>query len=75
MKNTTLGIISGLSAAAIWGAMYVVSKAVMAVIPPFSLLTSRLILGIATLFIIAFLQKKLTILKMVIDLHFQMFES
>ncbi len=63
MKNTTLGIISGLSAAAIWGAMYVVSKAVMAVIPPFSLLTSRLILGIATLFIIAFLQKKLTIRK------------
>jgi drug/metabolite transporter (DMT)-like permease len=62
MKNkNTLGIISGLSAAAIWGAMYVVSKAVMAVIPPFSLLTSRLALGIITLFIIAFLQKKLTI--------------
>ena len=64
MENkTTLGIISGLSAAAIWGAMYVVSKAVMAVIPPFSLLTSRLVLGIITLFIIAFLQKKLSINK------------
>jgi len=63
MKNTTVGIISGLAAASIWGAMYVVSKAVMAVIPPFSLLTSRLALGIITLFIIAFLQKKLTISK------------
>ena len=63
MNKTTLGIISGLSAAAIWGAMYVVSKAVMAVIPPFSLLTSRLVLGIITLFIIAFLQKKLVIRK------------
>ena len=64
MKNkNTLGIISGLSAAAIWGAMYVVSKAVMDFIPPFSLLTSRLALGIITLFIIAFLQKKLSIKK------------
>ena len=64
MKNkNTLGIISGLSAAAIWGAMYVVSKAVMAVIPPFTLLVSRLVLGIITLFIIAFLHKKLSIKK------------
>ena len=39
--------------------MYVVSKAVMAVIPPFSLLTSRLTLGFVTLLIVAFLQKKL----------------
>ncbi|MCP4138972.1 MAG: DMT family transporter [Chloroflexi bacterium] len=63
MNKTTLGIISGLSATSIWGAMYVVSKAVMAVIPPFSLLTSRLLLGIFTLFIIAIVQKKLIITK------------
>ena len=60
MRNkTTIGIISGLAATSIWGAMYVVSKAVMAVIPPFSLLTSRLTLGFVTLLIVAFLQKKL----------------
>ena len=58
MNKTTLGIISGLSATSIWGAMYVVSKAVMQVIPPFSLLTSRLILGSLTLLIIAFFQRK-----------------
>ena len=58
MKKTTLGIISGLAATSLWGAMYVVSKAVMAVIPPFSLLTSRLILGTLTLLLVAFRQKK-----------------
>ena len=63
MNKTTLGIISGLTATSIWGAMYVVSKAVMAVIPPFSLLTSRLVLGILTLLIIAVVQKKLSIKK------------
>ncbi|MBT3315001.1 MAG: DMT family transporter [Anaerolineae bacterium] len=63
MNKTTLGIISGLTATSIWGAMYVVSKAVMAVIPPFSLLTSRLLLGILTLLIIAVVQKKLSIKK------------
>ena len=64
MKNTTtVGIISGLAATSIWGAMYVVSKAVMAVIPPFSLLTSRLILGALSLLIIAFMQKRLKVSK------------
>ena len=57
MNKTTLGILSGLAATSIWGAMYVISKAVMAVIPPFSLLTSRLILGIITLFIAALWMK------------------
>lgn len=62
MKNdTTLGIISGLAATSIWGAMYVVSKAVMAVIPPFSLLTSRLVLGALSLLLVAVLQRKLRI--------------
>ncbi len=63
MNKTTIGIISGLAATSIWGAMYVVSKAVMTVIPPFSLLTSRLTLGFVTLLIVAFLQKKLSLNK------------
>ncbi len=39
------GLLAGLGAAAIWGAMFVVSKAVLPVVPPFTLLTLRLILG------------------------------
>ncbi len=47
--NTRTGIIFGLSAAAIWGGMYVVSKVVLDVVPPFALLTMRLGLGILVL--------------------------
>jgi drug/metabolite transporter (DMT)-like permease len=47
--NPVLGLLSGLTAAAIWGGMYVVSKVVMRVIPPFSLIVLRLVLGILTL--------------------------
>ena len=43
------GILAGLAAAGIWGGMYVVSKVVLDVIPPFTLLTLRLILGGACL--------------------------
>jgi len=43
------GLLAGLTAAAIWGGMYVASKAVLDVVPPFTLLTSRLLLGILTL--------------------------
>lgn len=39
------GAIYGLSAAAIWGGMYVVSDAVLQVIPPFTLLSLRLLLS------------------------------
>jgi drug/metabolite transporter (DMT)-like permease len=39
------GIFAGLAAASIWGGMYVVSKVVLDVIPPFALLTLRLLLG------------------------------
>ncbi len=46
------GIFAGLAAAAIWGAMYVVSKVVMDVIPPFTLITLRLLLGSMTLWLI-----------------------
>ncbi|RCK71673.1 MAG: Permease of the drug/metabolite transporter (DMT) superfamily [Anaerolineae bacterium] len=44
-----LGILSGIGASAIWGGMYVVSKVVLEVIPPFALLTLRLLLGILVL--------------------------
>jgi len=51
-KSPLFGITAGLIAASIWGGMYVVSKAVMDVIPPYLLLTSRLLLGILTLFLV-----------------------
>lgn len=50
------GIMAGLAAAAIWGAMYVVSKVVMQVVPPFTLITLRLVLGSLTLWMIIALQ-------------------
>lgn len=50
MQNKTMaGLLSGLTAAAIWGGMYVVSKVVLDVIPPFTLLGIRLILGFLAL--------------------------
>ena len=53
MKQSTLfGIAAGLTAASIWGGMYVISKAVMVVIPPYLLLTTRLLLGILTLYLV-----------------------
>lgn len=51
MNKTLLGISSGLGAASIWGAMYVVSKVVLDVIPPFSLIVLRLLLGGLTLWL------------------------
>ncbi len=59
MKSASLtGILAGLSATAIWGGMYVVSKAVMAVIPPFSLIFLRLALGMLTLALVLPIRKK-----------------
>ena len=53
LNNKTLyGLLSGLGAAAIWGGMYVVSKVVLEIIPPFTLVALRLILGILTLAIV-----------------------
>jgi drug/metabolite transporter (DMT)-like permease len=51
------GLLSGITAAAIWGGMYVVSKVVMTVVPPFSLIVTRLALGITTLAIIVLIRK------------------
>ncbi len=52
MSRSTLGTLSGLAAASIWGAMYVVSKVVLDVIPPFALITTRLLLGGLTLYLV-----------------------
>lgn len=46
------GAIYGLSAAAIWGGMYVVSDVVLKTIPPFTLLNLRVILGLAVLLVL-----------------------
>ncbi|MGB1289292.1 MAG: DMT family transporter, partial [Aggregatilineales bacterium] len=46
------GAIYGISAATIWGGMYVVSDIVLEVIPPFTLLTIRLLLAIGLLIVI-----------------------
>ncbi|TAK11892.1 MAG: EamA family transporter [Anaerolineae bacterium] len=49
MTQHTRGLLAGLTAAAIWGGLYVISKVVLDVLPPFVLLTLRLLLGIAAL--------------------------
>lgn len=51
------GLFAGLGAAAIWGGMYVVSKVVLEVIPPFSLLTIRLVMGALVLAVIIYFRK------------------
>ncbi len=48
MRPQIRGIAAGLSAASIWGGMYVVSDVVLETIPPFTLLGLRLALGILT---------------------------
>lgn len=52
MNKTLVGILCGLGAASIWGGMYVVSKVVLDIIPPFSLVSLRLLLGALTLLIV-----------------------
>jgi drug/metabolite transporter (DMT)-like permease len=56
--HTFAGLIAGLIAASIWGGMYVVSKVVLEVIPPFSLLASRLILGALALGLVIYFRNK-----------------
>jgi len=58
VKHSVQGLIAGLTAASIWGGMYVVSKVVLEVIPPFSLLTLRLVLGALSLGVVIALRKK-----------------
>jgi drug/metabolite transporter (DMT)-like permease len=53
MSATLRGASYGLSAAAIWGGMYVVSDIVLETIPPFTLLTIRLLIAVLLLSILA----------------------
>jgi drug/metabolite transporter (DMT)-like permease len=57
MSNRTLGTIYGILAASIWGGMYVVSDVVLERIPPFTLLTMRLLLGLLVLGVLLYRQK------------------
>ena len=56
MNRTLVGILCGLGAASIWGGMYVVSKVVLEIIPPFSLVSLRLILGALTLVLVLWMR-------------------
>jgi len=59
-QHTLAGLSAGLAAASIWGGMYVVSKVVLEVIPPFALLSIRLVMGILTLGIVIYFRKNKT---------------
>jgi drug/metabolite transporter (DMT)-like permease len=59
-KHSMLGLFAGLTAAAIWGGMYVVSKVVLEIIPPFALLTTRYVLGIISLGVAIFFRDRRT---------------
>jgi len=61
MNKTLYGFLCGLGAASIWGGMYVVSKVVLEIIPPFALVALRLILGILTLAVVVALRGGLKI--------------
>lgn len=58
MSKGVRGALYGLTAAAIWGGMYVVSDLVLVVIPPFALVTMRLIMAAIVFGILLALQKK-----------------
>lgn len=60
-KHSLAGLLAGLAAASIWGGMYVVSKVVLEVIPPFALLTSRLVLGSAALGLVILWQRHVSL--------------
>jgi drug/metabolite transporter (DMT)-like permease len=49
MSDSLRGAVYGLTAAAIWGGMYVVSDVVLKTIPPFTLLSIRLMMGVLIL--------------------------
>ncbi|MBI5944662.1 MAG: DMT family transporter [Chloroflexi bacterium] len=55
--HTLAGLFAGLAAASIWGGMYVVSKIVLEVIPPFALLSTRYILGALSLGMVIYFRK------------------
>src|SRR5688572_22016673 len=56
-KHSVMGLFAGLGAASIWGGMYVVSKVVLDVIPPFALLSLRLLMGAMALGMVILFRK------------------
>jgi drug/metabolite transporter (DMT)-like permease len=54
LRRSLTGALAGITAASIWGGMYVISDVVLEVIPPFSLLGLRLLIAIP---ILALVQK------------------
>ncbi len=56
-KHSVAGLFAGLGAASIWGGMYVVSKVVLDVVPPFALLSIRLVMGALALGVIIYFRK------------------
>jgi drug/metabolite transporter (DMT)-like permease len=60
MPPRLLGILAGFGAAAIWGGMYVVSKYVLAFVPPLTLVLARLVVGALTLAVVALLSRQPT---------------
>jgi drug/metabolite transporter (DMT)-like permease len=58
MKNTLLGSIYLILASSIWGAMYVVVKIVVAVIPPLELVWLRYLVAICALLVIGFITRQ-----------------
>jgi drug/metabolite transporter (DMT)-like permease len=61
-QHTLAGLFAGLAAASIWGGMYVVSKVVLEIIPPFALLTIRYIMGVMVLGIVIYFRKNKTVI-------------
>lgn len=58
MPDTLRGATYGLTAAAIWGGMYMVSDQVLPIIPPFTLLSIRLFLGLIVLGIVLWVRRE-----------------
>ena len=69
-SHSLAGLFAGLAAASIWGGMYVVSKVVLVVIPPFALLTTRYILGAAVLGGVIYFRNKRSAVKFVLTKDF-----
>ncbi|MBX3086643.1 MAG: EamA family transporter [Anaerolineae bacterium] len=60
-RQLVRGAVCGIVAASIWGGMYVVSDEVLKVIPPFTLLSLRLLLGVLVLGVVLGIQGKLAL--------------
>ncbi len=69
-KHSFAGLLAGLGAASIWGGMYVVSKVVLEVIPPFALLSIRLMMGAMALGVVIYFRNKKTTAKVPLTKEF-----